>query len=93
MREIIRTTKFQRDVKACKRRHWDMETFKDAVARLAMSDEEPVPIACTPRLLGRSIDGRRGASAGQLWRSGGRDAQVSPGWSHYAAVLPAEIAM
>ena len=59
MLHISASSRFKRDVKACRKRHWDMEPFK-AAAVIAMSDEEAVPHAYRGHALSEALAGRRG---------------------------------
>lgn len=35
---------FSRDVKRCRKKHWDMNAFQSAVEAILSSDETPVPL-------------------------------------------------
>ena len=39
----FRAPAFERDVKRCVKKHWDMDAFKSAVVAIACSDEKPIP--------------------------------------------------
>lgn len=42
MYEAQFTSRFERDVKACKKRHWDTAALKVAIADILSSDESPL---------------------------------------------------
>ena len=37
------TSKFDRDIKKCKKKHWDMSLLRDAMLAILNSDKEPIP--------------------------------------------------
>lgn len=39
---ISKTKRFERDVKTCQKRHWDLNAFKLAISNLANSDAIPL---------------------------------------------------
>ena len=42
MRPISRTPQFERDLKKCLSKHWEIDAFKEAICALAKSDEHPL---------------------------------------------------
>lgn len=50
---------FDRDVKRCVKKHWDMSAFKEAVAAVVMSDETSIPLKHKDHALGGDLQGMR----------------------------------
>ena len=44
MYRSINSPAFERDVKKCMKKHWDMGSFKAAISAILHSDEEPIPL-------------------------------------------------
>lgn len=59
MRRIARTPQFERDLKKCVNRHWEIEAFKDAVCALAQADEMPLDAAFKDHVLEGKWAGKR----------------------------------
>lgn len=56
---LSKTKRFERDVKACQKRHWDIETFKAALADLAASDTVPLAPKYRDHALSGDLAGMR----------------------------------
>lgn len=56
---LNRTSQFERDVKACKRRHWELDALKAAITALARCDEEPLPPSYRDHALSGNLAGCR----------------------------------
>lgn len=56
---LSKSKRFERDVKACQKRHWDIEAFKDALTALANSDADPLDRKYRDHSLSGNLAGRR----------------------------------
>lgn len=65
MKTPIYSRQFERDVRLCKRRGWDMEKFKD-IAKALLS-EEPLPEAARPHALSGNYIGYTDCHIGGDW--------------------------
>lgn len=54
-----RSAAFERDVKKCIKKHWDMEAFKAALSAILHSDEEPIPSQYNDHALKGDKQGKR----------------------------------
>lgn len=59
MYSSIQSSAFERDVKKCIKKHWNMEPFKDALYSILHSDEEPIPAKYNDHVLSGDRRGKR----------------------------------
>lgn len=59
MYEALTTPRFERDVKTCKKRHWDMGALKQAISDLLASDNKPMDMRYKNHALVGSWQGYR----------------------------------
>ena len=50
---------FAHDVKACKKKHWDMDVFKESIEAILRSDSEPIELRFDPHSLTGVLKGKR----------------------------------
>ena len=56
---VFKTSAFERDVKRCTKKHWDMRALKDAMTAVAMSDEASIPLKYKDHALSGDLQGMR----------------------------------
>lgn len=54
-----RTPRFERDVKACEKKHWDTAALKEAIRALMMSDEQELDCKYKDHALTGALQGKR----------------------------------
>ncbi len=59
MYRSISSPAFERDVKKCMKKHWDMESFKTAISAILHSDEKPIPLKYHDHALSGNLRGKR----------------------------------
>lgn len=59
MYKLHKTPRFERDVKACVRRHWNTKALKKAISALATRDETPLDERLRDHQLKGSLAGHR----------------------------------
>lgn len=59
MYRSINSPAFERDVKKCMKKHWDMGSFKAAISAILHSDEEPIPLKYNDHALSDNLQGKR----------------------------------
>ena len=59
MYRSINSPAFERDVKKCMKKHWDMGSFKAAISAILHSDEEPIPLKYNDHALSGNLQGKR----------------------------------
>lgn len=60
MRAIIVTPRFERDVRSCKKKHWDIDSLKRVIEDLANSDKAALPAQYKDHALAGALKGFRG---------------------------------
>ena len=56
---VFKTSAFERDVKRCAKKHWNMQALKEAMTAVAMSDERSIPLKYKDHALSGNLQGIR----------------------------------
>lgn len=59
MYKVSKTSRFERDIKTCSKKHWDAEALKTAIQDLMASDEVPLNPRYKDHALTGSLQGYR----------------------------------